>query len=215
MAAIAEEDDLYALAAKGGSQGAGEEEGALLSGVLLGADGRQVSAPPIETRVKAPGADKVKPTKDEPPKVGRPKMARGSQTEKQVADIAETLEDKAATIFGLLTAAMPVTGVYATENSPKAIKALLEIGKRRPAVLKALMKVADGADSMEIAKFVLGIACAVQVDMGRMNGTELPARAFGVTAVLEKYFAPDPNDTQPNPNVMEQATNAQRFEPVS
>lgn len=200
------EDDLFALAAKGGT---GAEKGVPVGGILLGSDGRQVTPPPIETRIKAP-AD----PKGAVPKVDKPKVARGTATEKQAAEIADTLEDKAAVIFGLLTAAMPVTGVYATENSPKAIKALIEIGKRRPAVLRALMKVADGADAMEIAKFVLGVACAVQIDMGRMTPDAFPAKAFGVTAIIEQFFMDDV-PAEPNTNVTGQDTNAARFQPVS
>lgn len=202
----AEEDDLFKLAAQGG--GAEAEAGLPDDGVLLGADGRQVTDPGFETRVKTPTKD----TKED--KKPRGRMPRGSVVEKQAADIAETLEEKFAVIFGLLTTAMPVTGVYGTENAPKAVRALLDIGKRRPAVMRALLRVADGADSLELAKFVLGIACAVQVDMGRMQGTEVPARAFGVTDILERFFNPE-NQPKENPNVQEQETNVPRFAPVS
>jgi hypothetical protein len=140
-------------------------------------------------------------------------MPRGSAIEKTAADIAETLEEKFALIFGLLTNALPVTGTYGVENSPKAVRALMDIGKRRPAVMRALLKIADGADGMEIAKFALGLAVAVQVDMQKMNGDELIARSVGVTEVLEKYFL-DPEEQSPNSNVTEQTTHA-RFQPVS
>lgn len=206
----AEDDDLFALAAKGGSPEA--EAGIPDGGILLGSDGRQVSPPPIETRVKAPGKEEA-PKKEAPTK-DRARLPRGTQVEKQAADIAETLEEKFAVIFGLLTGVAPVTGTYGVENSPKAIRALMDIGKRRPAVMKALMTVANGADGMEIGKFVLGIVVALQVDFGKLQGTELPARVFGVTDILEQYFT-DEEHPGMNPNVTEQATNAPRFQPVS
>lgn len=205
----AEEDDLFTLAAKGGTVEA--EAGIPDGGIFLGAGGQgRVNDPGFETRVKPPTE---KAGSDKAAKVERPKMPRGSAIEKQAADIAETLEEKFAVIFGLLSGIAPVTGTYGTENAPKAINALLDIGKRRPAVMKALLKLADGADGLELGKFLVGIVVAFQVDMGRLTGTELPARAFGVTEVLEKYFMPE--EGMPNQAVTEQVvSNAPRFAPV-
>lgn len=117
-------------------------------------------------------------------------------------------------LFGLLSGVVPVTATYGTENAPKAITALLDIGKRRPAVMKALLKIADGADTLELGKFLLGIIVALQVDFGKLNGDEIQAKAFGVTAVLDKYFRnPEHPDNQ---NVTEQVTNGgSRFSPVA
>lgn len=202
----AQEDDLFELAAKGGSPEA--EAGIPNGGILFGTDGQgRLNDPGFETRVKTPAE---KPKDDKP---SRPRMPRGSAVEKQAADIAETLEEKFGIIFGLLSGIAPVTGTYGTENAPKAINALLDIGKRRPAVMRALLKLADGADGLELGKFLVGIVVALQVDMGRLSGMELPARAFGVTEVLEKYFIAD--DGVPNQAVTEQVvSNATRFAPV-
>lgn len=211
----AEEDDLFALAAKGG--GPDSETGLPDGRFLFGADGQEVNGkedPGFETRVKPP-TDKKTTAKDAPKETTPRKLPRGSVVEKQAADIAETLEEKFAVIFGLLVGVAPVTGTYGVENSPKAIRALLDIGKRRPAVMRALMSVANGADGLEIGKFVLGVVVALQVDFGKLNGDELPARVFGVTDIMEQFFL-DPNQEQgPNPNVTEQATNVPRFQPVS
>lgn len=207
-----EEDDLFALAAKGGSPEA--QEGIPDGGILLGPDGRRgVNPAPDEgfkTRVKAPTAAEKKAAPET-----KKAAPRGTVAEKQAADIAETLDEKFAMLFGLLSGVVPVTATYGTENSTKAITALLDIGKRRPAVMKALLKIADGADTLELGKFLLGLIIALQVDFGKLNGDEIQARAFGVTAVMDKYFRnPDyvPSD---NPNVTEQATNGKRFSPVA
>lgn len=211
--AAREEDDLFALAAKGGTPEA--EAGIPDAGILLGPDGRRgVNPAPDEgfkTRVKAPTAAEKKAAPDATKKAA----PRGTVLEKQAADIAETLEEKFAMLFGLLSGVVPVTATYGTDNSSKAITALLDIGKRRPAVMKALLKIADGADTLELGKFVLGLIIALQVDFGKLNGDEIQARAFGVTAIMDKYFRnPDyvPSD---NPNVMEQTTNGKRFSPVA
>lgn len=209
MAVKATEDDLFALAAQGGTS---EAETGLPDGrIFQGPDG-QVKDPGFETRVKAPSS-KEKPAEKETPKE-RAKLPRGTQVEKQAADIGETLEEKLAIIFGLLSGVAPITSTYGVENSPKAIRALLDIGKRRPAVMRALMTVANGADGLEIGKFVLGIVVALQVDFGKLQGNELPARVFGVTEIIEQFFI-DENAPVQNPNVTGQATNGPRFQPVS
>lgn len=201
-----QEDDLFKLAEKAGTPEA--QSGFPDDGILLGPDGRRgVNPPEFETRIKKPEDGK---SKDAPAK----KLPRGSVVEKQAADIADTLEEKFAMLFGLLSGVTPVMSVYGAENSPKAITALLDIGKRRPAVMRALQKIADGADTLELGKFVMGLVIALQVDFGKLQGDELPAKAFGVTAILEKHFK-NPEFKEPNPNVTEQATNAKRFVPVA
>lgn len=204
------EDDLFHLAAKAGSPES--QAGLSVGSVLLepGTEERrgidQAGDPGFKTRVKTPDKDE--------PKKSPGRQPRGSAVEKTVADIQETLEEKFALIFGLMTSALPVTGTYGVENTPKAVHALLDIGKRRPAVLRALMKIADGADGMEIGKFIAGLAISVQVDMQRMRGDEIIARTMGVTEILEKYFV-DESGPVDNPNVTEQVTHAPRFQPVS
>lgn len=206
------EDDLFALAAQAGGDEADKEAGFLDGGIFLGPERGQVD-PGFETRVKPP-ADKGTPTKKPADKGERAKLPRGSQVEKQAADIAETLEEKFAVIFGLLSGVAPVTGVYGVENSPKAIRALLDIGKRRPAVMRALTTVANGADGLEIGKFVLGVVVALQVDFGRLQGDELPAQVFGVTEIINEFMV-QTDAPAPNTNVTGQSVNADRFQPVS
>lgn len=214
MVRAAKEDDLYSLAAQAGKEDDPKEEGVSLKPVFLGPQSGRIDEG-FETRVKAPDrtAQKTSARKTETAAEKKgPGRPRGSTTERAAADIAETLEEKFALIFGLLTSALPVTGTYGVENSGKAVKSLLDIGKRRPAVMRALMKIADGADGLEIGKFALGLAVALQVDMGRMLGDALPARATGVTEVIEKYFMEDSGEND-NPSVVNQVTHA-RFQPV-
>lgn len=205
------EDDLFKLAAQAGSGDTEAEDRFPDEGIFRSA--REVKAAPgFETRVKDPT---VKPDKAEKPKADRAKMPRGSQVEKTAADIAETLEEKFATIFGLLSGIAPVTGTYGAENSGKAVRALLDIGKRRPSVMKAIVKIADGADGLELGKFALGLVAAFQVDTGRMDAGHLVARSTGVTDIVEKYFMgpAEPADNSATPS---QAVNsAAIFEPIS
>lgn len=118
-----------------------------------------------------------------------PRIPRGTATERQLAEIGEALEEKVAGVGALLSGIAPVTSVYAVERSPRAIQALLSIAKRRPKVLAALSKAADGVDVLEIAQFIGGLVVAIQVDTGKLKGDELPAQAFGVTAILDEYFS--------------------------
>lgn len=131
-------------------------------------------------------SDDVPPPKKSRPE--RPARARSTASERQLAEVGEQLEEKITIIFGLASGIAPVTSVYATENSDKAIRALLAIAKRRPKVLAALTKIADGADALEISKFVIGLVIAIQVDTNRLKGDELPARLFGVTEIIEQHF---------------------------
>jgi hypothetical protein len=206
------EDDLFKLAEEAGGSDSEAQDRFPDEGIFR--PSREVKdAPGFETRVKDPTA---KPSdKSEKPKTTRARMPRGSQTEKQAADIAETLEEKFSIIFGLVSGVAPVTGVYGTENSGKAVRALLDIGKRRPSVMKAITKIADGADGLELGKFLVGLVVALQVDMGRMDAGTLPARATGVTEIVEKYFM-SPADAPENPMMPTQVVNsAAVFEPIS
>lgn len=217
------EDDLFALAAKGGTEEAATQAGVPVGTIFLEPESdrrpginQDGDDPGYETRVKRPTNPRKsttsKPSTESTKKpVGRP---RGTATDRSIEEISAAIEEKFAEFFGYVSLGLPVTGTYGAENSEKAVKALISIGKRRPAVMKALMKVADGADGMDIGKFAMGIAVAVQVDMQRIPGDVLIARATGVTAVIEKYFVDD--EPAPNPNVMGQQTNATaRFQPVS
>lgn len=212
-------EELARLAAEGGDtrtqdpQPASSAEDGDLVGLLLrtGAEEQAgVADDAIPTRVKVP-SDKA-----DKPKRGRP--AGRTATERELASVGENLEEKIAVIFGLAAGIAPVTSTYAVENSPKAIHALLEIAKRRPAVLRALTQVADGANALEIGKFLLGVLVCIQVDTGRLQGDEIQARAFGVTDILQRHFV-DSEGKIPtvveNPNVMEQVVpGALRFQPI-
>lgn len=144
-----------------------------------------------------------KPSGDKPePKV---KASRGTASERELAEIGESLEEKMTSIGALLSGIAPVTSVYAVERSPRAIEALLSIAKRRPKVLAVLKKTADGVDALELAQFLGGLIIAMQVDAGRLKGNELPAQAFGVTAILEEYFSGREDEAVPNPAVNMQA----------
>lgn len=154
-----------------------------------------VDPPTFETRVKSDG-DKSKKTEKEPPK------RAGTASERQLAEIAEGITEKADQVAVIIAGITPVTSVYLAENSPRAITALVAIAKRRPGMLKALSKVADGVDAIEVGKFVLGILTALQVDFGRIPADSLPARVTGVTAVVDEHLSPE---GAPNPAVMFQA----------
>lgn len=213
-------EELARLAAEGGEappvRVQAEEEGSLLGQLLQGPgpEGVDNGEPePFQTRVKAPGD---KPSKA---KIGRAKPAARTATERELAAVGDNLEEKIAVIFGLASGVAPVTSVYAVENSPKAIHALLEIAKRRPAVLRALTQVADGANALEIGKFVLGILVCIQVDTGRLQGDEIQARAFGVTDVIARNFVDNegkiPTQYDENPSVMvQEVPSALRFQPI-
>src|SRR2546426_1140814 len=71
---------------------------------------------------------------------------------------------------------------------PISVNALIDIGKRRPAVMKALLRMVDANSGLEIGKYVGGIAIAFQVDMGRIAPDALPAKITGVSAVVEEHF---------------------------
>lgn len=207
--AKASEEDLFALAAQAGGTGAqaGFPDGRFLQGT--GGEAGGLKDPGFETRVRPP-ADGKKPE----PKA-TPKMPRGSAAEKTAADIADTLEDKFTVFFTMMAGVAPVTSVYGVENSPKAIKALLDIGKRRPTVMKALTKIADGADGMQLGVFAAGIVASLGVDFGRLQGDELFPRSVGVTEILEKHFKNPDYEESANPNVTEQTTHAKRFAPLA
>lgn len=185
----------------------------------------QLDEPPtdeIPTRVKMPKGEDVRKESAKDTKRSRPMGRRNTAAERDLADIGESLEEKFAVIFGLAASLAPVTATYGVQNSPKAINALLDIAKRRPAVLRALTTVADGANALEIAKFTLGLLACIQVDTGRLNGDELPARAFGVTDIMVEHGFLQVVDEQgnlikpqPNPNVTQmKVPDAVRFNPL-
>lgn len=155
----------------------------------------------IPTRVK-------KPSKDDKP-ADKPAARRNTAVEREIAEIEETLNDKIGAAFMLAGGLAPVTSVYGAENSEKAVTALMGIARRRPGILKYIRQGADVIDVLEIAKFFGGLVIAVQVDAQKLRGDELPARAFGVTEILEQHFWNE--DTMTNPAVMVQAP---RYAPV-
>lgn len=178
-----------------------------------------LTAPPIEFPVfsdKLPEGEPIATGVKVPVKTenkSRPKP-RGSASDREAADIEESLEDKLTQIFGLASPFLPKTAVYATENCEKATAALISIGKRRPAVMKALRKIADGADATEILQYTVGIGVAVGCDLGRFEGDELICQVTGVTKVLDQYFTDDDSESV-NHNVTAQAVpNALKFSAV-
>lgn len=225
MVSKAGEDDLFALAAQAGRSEAEAQTGLSVGTIFLEPepDRRQINQkgddPGFETRVRPPKASSrtraQKPDSAEqaPAKkpVGRP---RGTSSERTTQEVSDALQQKADELFAVISLGLPVTGTYGVENSDKAVKALMAIAKRRPKLLKALMRVADGADGMDLGRYVLGIGVALQVDMGRIQPDMLIARATGVTEIVEKYFVRD--HAVQNPNVTEQVTHVgPRFSPVS
>lgn len=215
------EADLFELAQAAGKEGISpSKEGIPEFRILPGSESRGINQdgddPGFETRVRSPQSGtraSNKTTDSKKSDTGKtPGRPRGSAQERTLSDIADTLEEKFTVIFTLLAVPLPVTGTYGVENAPKAVRALLSIAKRRPLVMKALMTVADGADGLEIGAFAAGLAVAVQVDMQRIQPDSLPARATGVTAVVEKYFMEEP--PVQNPGMTKQESNAARFQPI-
>lgn len=109
---------------------------------------------------------------------------------------------------------LPVTGVYIGTNSEKTIEALLNIARKRPKMLDAMEKAADAFDGLEVAKFVVGMGVAFQVDVGRLAPDSFPAMMTGVTKVVIENFAQEDGDSL-NPNVtsVKEPAHAVRFEP--
>lgn len=219
----AKEDDLIALAAQAGSKEAGTQAGVSHDPIFLGPGAKGINQdgddPGFETRVKAPAStSRGRATKatatDKPVEKKTPGRPRGSASERSVEEIADAVGAKFDEFFTYISMGLPVTGTYGVENSDKAVKALISIGKRRPRVMQILAKMADGADGMDVARYVLGVSIAVQVDLGRIPADNIMARASGVTAIVEKYFVQEDDPT--NPNVTGQATHATpRFQPVN
>jgi hypothetical protein len=168
---------------------------------------RSVEPESFVTRVKVP-EDKSGRTE--------PRKSRGTADERKLDELSGALEEKFAEFFGLLTFALPVTGVYGVENSDKATRALISIAKRRPKVMKALEHVADGVDALELGRFVVGVTLAVQVDFGRIPGDTLACEALGVTDAIRIMEAEDREQSEENPNVMVMPERARvRFQPVN
>jgi hypothetical protein len=215
MVRAAKEDDLFELASQAGKEDP-SEKGLSLQPIFLGPESGRVNDEGFETRVKTPdkSTSQTSPRKTEgvaeKKAVGRP---RGTASDRSIAEVQDAIQQKFDEAFAVVSLGLPVTGTYGVENSEKAVKALISIAKRRPKLLKALLKVADGADGIEIGRYMLGIGVALQVDMGRMQPDALPARVTGVTEVVQKYFI-EPEEGEVNPNVTEQTTHA-RFQPIS
>lgn len=220
MVRTAKEDDLFKLAAQAGKEDDPAQEGLSLQPIFLGPESGRVDEG-FETRVKPPSGSPAsgKNTSGnstsgktaEKKTVGRP---RGSATERSIGEVQDAIQQKFDEAFAVVSIGLPVTGTYGVENSEKAVKALISIAKRRPKLLKALLRVADGADGIEIGRYILGVGVALQVDMGRIPPDALPARVTGVTEVVNKYFIDTEGGEHVNANVTEQATSA-RFQPVS
>lgn len=218
--ATGKEDDLLALAAQAGKED-NSETGLFQQPIFLGSERPGITQtgddPGFETRVKSPRTPgvsrtaKSKETGETAKKpVGRP---RGNAQERTVEEISDAIEKKFSQFGAYLTIGLPVTGTYMVENSDQAVKALISIGKRRPKVMAALAKIADGGDGLDIAQYIAGIAVATQVDLGRVPPDMILAKATGVTAIVEKYFVQE--DDPSNPNVTEQRTHAtSRFQTV-
>lgn len=217
-------------AGEGNSEEAGKEEGLPL-GLLQGSGplGVTFKAPTAEsdsipTRVKMPTpAQEAKAAKedaklktDAKPGPNKLDIARGTVSERRVAEVGDKLQEKMDQLAAVLSFKLPVTGVYTGENSPRAVAALLNIAKKRPKFLDALEKASDGIDALEIGQFALGVLTAVQVDTGRLAPDAMPAQITGVTKVIEQYFTGDETDSV-NPNVMSmpEPKHAKRFEPAS
>lgn len=175
-----------------GTQEADSSEGGFPFSVLQGTGVSE--PPPVKTRVKTPEESKGKKE--------TPKPRGGTATERTLNEIAESLQEQFDSLSAYTSHITPVTSVYLAENSEKAVKALIGIGKRRPAVLKWISKAADGIDAVELGRFMAGVLTALQVDFGRLKGDELPARATGVTKILEEHFW---EEEKPNPNLVFQA----------
>lgn len=191
-----------------GNQEAGTEEGfpgGLLRGTGSGVDDGPVSfvEPLSSVRLVSPPDPTTRVDELPTPKLGERK-GRGTASERQAEEIGDALADKVNTIFAMCSGLAPVTSVYAVQNSDKAVKALINIGKRNPKILAALSKAANGVDALEVGKYILGIMVCIQVDTGRAKGDELPCRAFGVTEILEEHFW-DAEEVVANPSVFVQA----------
>lgn len=208
-------EELARIAAEAGEDGPGGDSGPFKEFTTEGPSiGRILQGPvkvtppedAIPTRVKVP-------TVKETPKE-KPKPSRGTASERELAELTDQLTEQVGTVAGLIHGIAPVTSVYAAQNSGKALEALVSIAQRHPAMLKGLKKAADGVDAMEIAKFVIGLVMCIQVDTGRLNGDEFPARMFGVTEIMDEYFN-DETVPPPNPNLTGlPVPNAYTFQPV-
>lgn len=196
-----------------GTEEVGAEEGfpvGLLSG-SRGLENPSFVEPLTSVRIVSPPDPKGRVDDIPAPSREKSSKPRGTASERQAEEIGDALTDKIVTVFAMLHGLAPVTSVYATQNSDKAVHALIAIGKRNPKILAILAKTANGVDALELGKFVLGIMVCIQVDTGRAKGDELPCRAFGVTEILEEHFW-DAEEVVENPSVFVQQ--APRFAAV-
>ena len=157
----------------------------------------------LQTRIKMPKPGEAeKAAAADKPKISRPEpeRKRGTAGERKLAELAEQLQEQADDLAVLMSFQLPVTSLYTADQSPKAIAGLLKIAERRPKLLAALEKAADGFDAMTVAKFVGGFAVAFQVDIGRIAPDSFPATVTGVTKIWAEHFAEDAG--KDNPNVM-------------
>jgi hypothetical protein len=192
--------------------GATEESG-FSGGTFQGSVG-----PPVltGTRIKVPGSEKA--TEDDPGKVTVGKNPFGNtQKEKELLALAGQLETKLSTLFGYTSAIFPVTGTHGVKNSDKAALSLCAIARRRPKVMAGLQKFADAADSMEIFQYILGLATAFAVDVGRLPEDHMAVAIFGVAetiAFMESQMADSDVHTNDSVLSMPVGAHAVRFQPV-
>lgn len=192
--------------------------GASTEGGFSGISVQGSVGPPVltGTRIKVPGSEKA--TEDSPGKVTVEKNPFGNtQKEKELQALAGQLETKLSEIFGYTSAIFPVTGTHGVKNSDKAARSLCAIARRRPKVMAGLQKFADAADSMEIFQYILGLATAFAVDVGRLPEDHLAVAIFGVAetiAFMEAQMVD--SDVHLNENVMSMPVGAHavRFQPV-
>jgi hypothetical protein len=157
---------------------------------------------PFKTRIST---EKGSGKAEKSDKTASKPASRATASERQVAEIGDALQEKAGQLAGLMSGVLPVTSVYMGERSPRAIEALLGIAKKHPKMLLGLQKAAIGIDVLELGQFLVGIAVAIQVDTGRLNGDEVIAQSIGVTAIIDEYFSTEGPGEVFNPAVTVQA----------
>ncbi len=94
---------------------------------------------------------------------------RTSRTKINVDELHDDLLEQAGVLAGLVSQALPVTGVTLGKQADGGIKALLKVAETKPKLLAGIQKAAKLTPTAEIAKVVLAISFAVAVDLQRMN----------------------------------------------
>lgn len=185
---------------------------------LLTDERREPESETIPTRVKIPSDNKEskprRPLKAESEKASRP-QSRSTQAERELADLGEKLHEKVIGLAAVAAAVLPVTGNYIAMNAENGVSGLLSLAKRNPKILAGLQKFADGTDMLRIAQFLLGTAAAVQVDTGRLDPHDLPARVFGVSTVYDMMAAESEEQGHVTETVQTQPVNHATFVPTS